>query len=74
MNRLEWFELIEQAEELNVSILYYDSDDVIEQATNLINMIHNKANDAAETGGWFSELEEFIDTMTFNTPDGFVEG
>jgi hypothetical protein len=74
MNKLEWFELIEQAEELNVSILYYDSDDVIEQATKLINMIHNKANDAAETSGWFSELEEFIDTMTFNIPDGFVEG
>lgn len=66
MDKFEWFELIEQTEAARNAVSCGDPQMIVDEVLNLVNMIHYKADDAAEYGGWFSELEMFIDTMTFN--------
>lgn len=65
MDKLEWFELVEQAEIARHAVSCGDSQMIIDEVFNLINLLYCKAEDAAEYDGWFGELENFIDTMTF---------
>lgn len=65
MDKLEWFELVEQAEIARRAISCGDPQMIIDEVLNLISLINDKADDAAEYGGWFCELENYIDTMTF---------
>lgn len=63
MDKQEWFDLVEQAEKVNNALLNGDPEEIVSDTLNLINLIHYRADDAAECGGWFSELEEYIDSL-----------
>ena len=65
MDKLGWLELVEQAEELDVALLNGDVQTLVDVATNLIETIRFYAGRDAEAGGWYEELENFVDTMTF---------
>lgn len=65
MHKNEWLELVEQAELASHAISRGGIDGIIEEVLELVNLIHFMAGDAAEQGGWFAELENYIDTMTF---------
>lgn len=65
MHKNEWLELVEQAELASHAVSRGGIDGIIEEVLELVNLIHFMANDAAEQGGWFTELENYIDTMTF---------
>lgn len=65
MDKLEWFELVEQAECARNAISRGSVQPIIDEVGKLIDLIHYKAGDDAEHGGWYGELENYIDTMTF---------
>lgn len=65
MHKNEWFELVEQAELARNAISCGDPQMIVDEVLNLVNLIHYKASDEAEYEGWHSELEDYIDTMTF---------
>lgn len=65
MDKQEWFELVEQAELARDAISCGDPQTIVDEVLNLVNLIHYKASDEAEYEGWYSELEDYIDTMTF---------
>lgn len=65
MHKNEWLELVEQAELASHAVSRGGIDGIIEEVLELVNLIHYKAGDAAEQGGWFTELKNYIDTMTF---------
>ena len=65
MHKNEWLELVEQAELASHAVSRGDVQSIVDEVLNLVNLIHCNAGDAAEQGGWFTELENYIDTMTF---------
>lgn len=66
MDKIEWFELLEQAELARKAISCGDPQMIVDEVLNLVSLIHYKADDAAEYEGWFAELEEYIDTLRSN--------
>lgn len=65
MRKNEWFELVEQAELARHAVSRGDVQSIVDEVLNLINLLYYKAEEEAEQGGWFTELENYIDTMTF---------
>lgn len=65
MDKLEWFELVEQAEIARHAVSRGDAQTIIDEVLNLVSLIHEKADDTAEYDGWFCELENYINSMTF---------
>ncbi len=65
MHKNEWLELVEQAELARHAVSRGDAQSIVDEVLNLINLLYCKAEEEAEQGGWYSELEQYIDTMTF---------
>lgn len=65
MHKNEWFELVEQAELARHAVSCGDPQSIVDEVLNLINLLYYKAEEEAEQGGWYGELEQYIDTMTF---------
>ena len=63
MDKMEWFELVRNAKALDDALLDGNPQTVVDTSMKLIEFINMKAGDTAEYGGWYSELEEYIDSL-----------
>ena len=69
MDKSEWFELVKQAELVRHVIGFDDAQMIADEILNLINLLYCKVEDIAEHDGWYVELENFIDAITFETKE-----
>lgn len=63
MNRYEWFDLLEQNNKAMIAINSGNPQKIADEVNSLIRMVNEKAGDAAEYEGWYSELERFVDSL-----------
>lgn len=63
MDKAEWFELVEQNNKATIALESCDIQQIVDDVNGLIRLVNMKAGEEAEYGGWYSELEQFIDSL-----------
>lgn len=63
MDKAEWFELVEQNNKATIALENGDIQQIVDDVNGLIRLVNMKAGEEAEYGGWYSELEQFIDSL-----------
>ena len=63
MNKLEWFEVLEQLELVDAAVINGRSTDFRIEFDKLYDLIYGKAENAAEHEGWYGEFEEHLDSL-----------
>ena len=63
MDKIEQFYLLEQNNKAMIAINSGDPQKIADEVNSLIRMVNMKASYTAEREDWYSELEQFIDSL-----------
>lgn len=63
MDKLEWFELLEQSNNAMIALNCGDYQKIVDEVNGLIRLVNEKAADAARYECWYNELETYVDAL-----------
>ena len=63
MDKIEQFYLLEQNNKAMIAINSGDPQKIVDEVNSLIRMVNMKASCIAKREGWYSELEQFFDSL-----------
>ena len=63
MDKTEWFYLLEQNNKAMIAINSGDPQKIVDEVNSLIRMVSMKASCIAKREGWYSELEQFFNSL-----------
>ena len=63
MDKIEQFYLLKQNNKAMIAIHSGDPQKIVDEVNSLIRMVNMKASCIAKREGWYSELEQFFDSL-----------
>ena len=63
MDKIEQFYLLEQNNKAMIAINSGDPQKIVDEVNSLIRIVNMKASCIAKREGWYSELEQFFDSL-----------